>query len=286
MQQRTHQGAQPPLGPVADDGTPHRLPDDEPHSHRPVGRGACDVDDECARARPPTAPNGHAELGGAAQAVRCGEHDAGRRRGVRRRVPRGPCGGALRGWRGPRECASAAGSRASWPGAGCSAGRSACSPVRLSTHDCRGSGSRNAGWRQRAHRAQGTAILAAVKPEHGTSVRVRVKPECRPLAVDNFCGETTPLSSAFRAGGHRASARPHHPRSRSRTALCISRADPLREGSRQPLVPAAPELESGVRTSTVSGRSEEAALTDSRIANGVTAGQEAAPGAGTRPRST
>ena len=170
-QQRTHQGAQPPLGPVADDGTPHRLPDDEPHSHGPVGRGACDVDDERARACPPTASNGQAELGGAAQAVRCREHDAGRRRGVRRRVRRGPCGGARRGWRGPRECASAAGSRASWPGAGCSAGRSACSPVRLSTHDCRGSGNRNAGWRQRAHRAQGTAILAAVKPEHGTSVR-------------------------------------------------------------------------------------------------------------------
>jgi hypothetical protein len=47
---------------------------------------------------------------------------------VRRRVRRGPYAGAQKGWRDPLGYAYAAGSRASWPGAGCSAGRSACSP--------------------------------------------------------------------------------------------------------------------------------------------------------------
>lgn len=41
----------------------------------------------------------------------------------------GPCADARREWRAPREYACAVGSRAFWPDAGCSAGRSACSPV-------------------------------------------------------------------------------------------------------------------------------------------------------------
>jgi hypothetical protein len=46
---------------------------------------------------------------------------------IRPRVRRDPCGDAPRGSRARRACASAAGSRASWPGGGCSAERCACS---------------------------------------------------------------------------------------------------------------------------------------------------------------
>ena len=43
----------------------------------------------------------------------------------------GPCGGGRREWRDPRECASAAGTRGSSPGAGCWAETSACSRLYL-----------------------------------------------------------------------------------------------------------------------------------------------------------
>ena len=42
---------------------------------------------------------------------------------------RGPCGAGRRGWPDPRGSASAAETRASWPGVGCWAGTCACSPV-------------------------------------------------------------------------------------------------------------------------------------------------------------
>ena len=51
--------------------------------------------------------------------------------GLRRRARSGPCDDGRRGWRGPRGCACAGGSRGSWPGDGCSAGRSACSRCSL-----------------------------------------------------------------------------------------------------------------------------------------------------------
>lgn len=44
---------------------------------------------------------------------------------IRRTARNGPCAGVPRGWPGPRGCAFAGGSRASWLGAGCSAGRCA-----------------------------------------------------------------------------------------------------------------------------------------------------------------
>lgn len=46
---------------------------------------------------------------------------------IRPTASRGPCACAWRGWRGRRGCACAAGTRGSWPGDGCSAGRCACS---------------------------------------------------------------------------------------------------------------------------------------------------------------
>jgi len=46
---------------------------------------------------------------------------------VRQRARRGPCDDGLPGWRGRRGCAYAAGNRGSSHGAGCSAGKSACS---------------------------------------------------------------------------------------------------------------------------------------------------------------
>jgi hypothetical protein len=46
---------------------------------------------------------------------------------VRPTASRAPCGGERRGSRGRRGCACAGGSRASWPGDGCWAGRFACS---------------------------------------------------------------------------------------------------------------------------------------------------------------
>ena len=46
---------------------------------------------------------------------------------LRRTVRSGPCGGERPGSRDRRGCASAGGSRGSWPGGGCSAGRCACS---------------------------------------------------------------------------------------------------------------------------------------------------------------
>ena len=48
---------------------------------------------------------------------------------LRPRARRDPCDGGRRGSSGRPACASADGSRASWPGGGCSAGRCACSRV-------------------------------------------------------------------------------------------------------------------------------------------------------------
>jgi hypothetical protein len=48
---------------------------------------------------------------------------------VRRTALRGPCAGARQGWRALPGYACATGTRGSWPGAGYSAGTSACSPV-------------------------------------------------------------------------------------------------------------------------------------------------------------
>jgi hypothetical protein len=73
--------------------------------------------------RPPSAPSGpddRGELRTPAQACLRGQH-------VRRRASRDPCADGRRGSRGPRGCASAAGSRGSSTAGDCSAGTCACS---------------------------------------------------------------------------------------------------------------------------------------------------------------
>ena len=56
---------------------------------------------------------------------------AGSTADLRRRARSGPCGDERRGCCDPHGCASADGSRGSWPGGGCSAGKSACSRCSL-----------------------------------------------------------------------------------------------------------------------------------------------------------
>ena len=56
---------------------------------------------------------------------------AGSTADLRRRARSGPYGDERRGCCGPHGCASADGSRGSWPGGGCSAGKSACSRCSL-----------------------------------------------------------------------------------------------------------------------------------------------------------
>ena len=50
---------------------------------------------------------------------------------IRQSTSGGPCGAGRTRWRGPHGCASVAGTRGPAPGAGCSAGRSACPWPRL-----------------------------------------------------------------------------------------------------------------------------------------------------------
>jgi hypothetical protein len=98
---------------------------------------------------------------------------------VRRRARRGPYGDEPRGWRDRLACACAAGSRASWLGAGCWAGTSACSreDSRFVTAGRPG----HCDYRHHSHRATPTSIgrprncvgtrrEVAVKPSHGTGV--------------------------------------------------------------------------------------------------------------------
>ena len=82
-----------------------------------------------------TPPSSHCEPAGPAWSPRRNQQ-RGRRRcaggntgpgRLRPTVRCGPCADEPAGWRGRRGCASADGSRGSWLGGGCSAGRSACS---------------------------------------------------------------------------------------------------------------------------------------------------------------
>jgi hypothetical protein len=82
------------------------------------------VDHDRTAARPAASLGHRGEIGSGTQAVRGGQHRRGR---LRRTARRGPYDAGPAGWRVRRGFASADGSRGSWPGGGCSAGRSACS---------------------------------------------------------------------------------------------------------------------------------------------------------------
>ena len=84
---------------------------------------------EVAGLGPATAAEHRSELGPRPQPLSGRQHERGAT--LRPTVPGGPCRGGRRGWRDPRGCASAAGSRGSSPGAGCSAETSACSQLYL-----------------------------------------------------------------------------------------------------------------------------------------------------------
>jgi len=83
--------------------------------------------------RPPRAPRRTVCWKSAERRIRCVAGSTGRC--VRPRARCAPCGDAPRGWRDRHACACADGSRGSWPGAGCSAGR--CAWSRRSPHVCR-----------------------------------------------------------------------------------------------------------------------------------------------------
>jgi len=103
-------------------------------------------------------------------------HPGGR---LRPKARRGPCAGGPKGSRARHAYACAAGNRASWPGADCSAGRSACSPKApdVSSGQREGTKCDQPSWHQRhrpppyAHAMRGHATAAAVKPHHGTASR-------------------------------------------------------------------------------------------------------------------
>ncbi len=126
---------------------------------------------------------------------------AGGRRWVRRRARCDPCGDAPRGWRGRRACACAAGNRASWPGAGCSAGRSACSPVGLHTRVCTGPGTGTLDARHASAPGQGHGAVDCCQAwTRYVAARTRVKPTRRPRAVDNRCGQRQGLGTRTTSG--------------------------------------------------------------------------------------
>jgi len=206
------------------------------------------MDDEGARPRAPTASHGRAEVGAAAKAVRCGEHGAGRRRGsqaessarpLRRRAARmarparvrmrsrKPCVLARRrlfGWKVRLLTCTSPHSRLQGapigPGHWLSTGRSPCS-------------------------GHGAAACCQACTRY-VGARTRVKPGRRPLPVDNLCGNTGVMSRTF-CRPARDAARP------STTGVHTARAG---GEAHRPGGPT-PELLIGVRTSTLSGRSDE-----------------------------
>ena len=146
-----HEVAEPAAYPVAYHGAANRSCHDETHVRRAViGAGQAEMHDNRGGGGADTRPDGVGELGAGTHACRGRQH-GGRR--VRPRAGRGPCGGGRRGWPDRHECACAAGTHGSSPGAGCSAGTSACSP-RNSPHMARATATgwpgrnRAAGWRR------------------------------------------------------------------------------------------------------------------------------------------
>ena len=124
-----HQGAQPALGPVADHGAArrpwrqqNRPAAVDPHARRSGWRGP-----RCSRGARSGSPGPPEPLPRSPRSCA-----AGAARAARRRASGGELGAALArggptGWRDPHGCACADGSRGSWPGDGCSAGKYACS---------------------------------------------------------------------------------------------------------------------------------------------------------------
>ena len=119
---RRDDGTQAALDEVAMHSVPHRLGYDKADLWRVVApRVLGEMDDHGRPASTHAAAHRPFEIYGTAQSVRRGEH------AIRQRARCGPCDGGQPGWRGRHGSAYAAGSRGSSPGAGCSAGRSACS---------------------------------------------------------------------------------------------------------------------------------------------------------------
>lgn len=89
---------------------------------------------------------------------------------------RGPCADAPAEWRDRRESASAAGSRGSWPGGGCSVGRSACSRSRSITI------------RRQPHRARGRLGWTTTLP---TAVSLVEQHRLQPRKISTACEDST-----------------------------------------------------------------------------------------------
>ena len=122
-----HQGAQSALGAVAHDRTADGLGDNKTDPRRlsrtRVGLVGVDHDQRGASSGSPGPPEGGREVRARTEPVPRGQHGVG----LRRRARSGPWRGGPTGWRDPHGCASAGGSRGSWPDDGCSAGKYACS---------------------------------------------------------------------------------------------------------------------------------------------------------------
>ena len=142
---------QPAANQVAGRGRTDNPAHDESHDWHSCGPGSPGdrrrrlVDGNGDAPRPSTpAAKGSGEVRGPPHAVAGGKHrcsgSPATRPLVRQTAACGPWTGGRRGCRGQRGCAYAAGTRGSWPGAGCSAGTSACSLVSLS---------KAGGWRTR-----------------------------------------------------------------------------------------------------------------------------------------
>ena len=134
---------QPAANQVAGRGPTDGPAHDETHDWHSCGPGSpgdrrrrlVDGNNDAPRASTPAA-KGSGEVRGPPHAVAGGKHrcsgSPATRPLVRQTAACGPWTGGQRECRDQRGCACAAGTRASWPGAGCSAGTSACSLVSLS----------------------------------------------------------------------------------------------------------------------------------------------------------
>ena len=134
---------QPAANQVAGRGRADGPAHDESHDWHSCGPGSpgdrrrrlVDGNNDAPRASTPAA-KGSGEVRGPPHAVAGGKHrcsgSPATRPLVRQTAACGPWTGGQRECRDQRGCACAAGTRASWPGAGCSAGTSACSLVSLS----------------------------------------------------------------------------------------------------------------------------------------------------------
>ena len=126
VQALSHQGTQPTADPVADHRATDGRADDEAHADRAVTR----LRGGWRRGRRAAAPGTTASStahGGTEVVGRRSRWRAGSTGCLRRTARRGPYACGRRGSRSRPGCACADGSRGSWRGGGCSAGRCACS---------------------------------------------------------------------------------------------------------------------------------------------------------------